>query len=437
MIETPVPPGTAPDSGRARLPRTVALATLLLLGLSYALNAMDRQVFPVLAPGIQADLGFSLGQSGLLATIFTLGIGIAGLPTGYLLDRMSRRAVIAIGILVFSVFTALTALAVGYTDMSVYRVMSGVGEAMQNAALFSAVGAYFVATRSLALGSLNFAYGVGSFVGPLLGAHLAAAYGNWRVPFSINGAAGIVIALVILIAASKRFTEQVEKPVAARGQASLDRVPAQLYNRNLVLLAVVAVVVGVAMYGYIGLYPTFLQHELGFSSADASLAASMFGIGALVGLPAGWLGDRVNQRYLMIVSLVVGAVVGYLLFNGPTTLGPQIALSFGEGAIASGLLFVNIYSAMQRAVRPTMVGRASGLYVASFYIPAALAGYLFSTLVGATGWGGAALWQLAVFPLVGVVVLLFVDVRRFSNARVDAHHEGHLPRSADTGGSRA
>lgn len=421
MSETPVAAGGAVGSGLPRLTRAVALTTLVVLGLSYVLNAMDRQVFPVLLPPIREDLGFTLGQGGLLATIFTLGIGVAGLPTGYLLDRMSRRAVMVLGILIFSVFTVLTALAVGYADMFVYRVMSGIGEAMQNAALFSAVGAYFFASRALALGSLNFAYGVGSFLGPLLGAHFAAVYGDWRSPFYIYGAAGIVIALVILLGVSKRFTEQVENPASTGGHGSLGHVPTRLYNRNLLLLAAVAVVVGIAMYGYIGLYPTFLQEELGFSSGDAGLAASMFGIGALVGLPAGWLGDRVNQRNLMIVALVAGSVVGYLLFNGPTTLGPQIALSFAEGAIASGFLFVNIYSSMQRAVRPTMVGRASGLYVASFYIPAALAGYLFSALVAGTGWGGAALWQLTVLPLVGVVVLLFVDVGRFSNARAGAH----------------
>jgi MFS family permease len=417
-----VPAQARPDSGPRRLTRAVAITTLVVLGLSYALNAMDRQVFPVLLPEISRDVGFTLGQGGLLATIFTLGIGVAGLPTGYLLDRMSRRAVMVLGIAIFSAFTVLTALAVGFGDMFVYRTLSGVGEAMQNAALFSAVGAYFFANRALALGSLNFAYGVGSFLGPLLGAHFATMSGEWRVPFYIYGAAGLVFVIVIGTLVSKRFTEQVENSNPQHGQVDLDHVPTRLYNRNLVLLAVVALVVGIAMYGYIGLYPTFLQNELGFSPAEAGLAASMFGIGALVGLPAGWLGDRFNQRTIMIVALLVGAVVGYLLFNGPTALWQQVALSFAEGAIASGFLFVNVYSSMQRAVRPEMVGRASGLYVASFYVPAAVAGYLFSALVGATGWGGAAIWQLTVLPLVGVVVLIFVDVRRFSNARAAAHH---------------
>jgi MFS family permease len=393
---------------------------LVVLAASYVVNAMDRQVFPVLLPHIREDFGFTLPQGGLLATIFTLGIGLAGLPTGHLLDRMSRKAVMLIGIVIYSAFTILTAVAFGFADMFAYRALSGVGESMQNAALFSAVGAYFFANRALALGSLNFAYGLGSFLGPLFGAKMAATTGAWELPFYVYGLIGLVFVAVIALAVRKWFTEQVEPPAEARVQRTFDNVPASLYNRNIVLLAVVAVVVGVAMYGYLGLYPTFLQEKLGFSTEQAGFAASMFGLGALAGIPAGWIGDRLNQRNVMIVVLLAGSVVGWLLFNGPTTPAAQNLLSFAEGALASGFMFVNIYSSMQRAVRPHMIGRASGLYVASFYVPAALAGYLFSELVGRVGWGGAGLWQLTILPLVAVVAVLFVDVRRFDNASASA-----------------
>jgi MFS family permease len=407
----------SPETNGARLTKTVALISLVVLAGSYVVNAMDRQVFSVLLPGIRSEYHFNLGQGGLLATIFTLGIGIAGLPTGYLLDRLSRKSVMLLGILIYSAFTILTALATGFADMFAYRALSGVGEAMQNGALFSAVGAYFFANRAMALGTLNFAYGLGGFLGPLLGSKIAVAAG-WRTPFWTYGLIGLVFVALVAAVIRKTFTEQKEIVVAAGPQLRVDHVPARLYNRNVLLLGLTAVVVGMSMYGYIGLYPTFLISHVGLSGAQASLAASMFGLGALFGIPAGWLGDRVNQRTVMIVSLLAGSVVGYLLFNGPTTAGPQYALSFAEGAIASGFLFVNIYSAMQRAVRPHMIGRASGIYVAAFYIPAAFAGYVFSALVGGTGWGGAGLWQLTVLPLVGVAALLFVDTRRLSNATI-------------------
>ncbi len=78
-------------AGGARLTKAVALTSLVIVAASYVVNAMDRQVFPVLLPDIRKEYGFTLAQGGLLATIFTLGIGLAGVPSGYLLDRLSRK----------------------------------------------------------------------------------------------------------------------------------------------------------------------------------------------------------------------------------------------------------------------------------------------------------------------------------------------------------
>jgi MFS family permease len=409
-------------AGLPRLTRATALISLVILALSYVTNAMDRQVFPVVLPQVSKDLGFTLAQGGLLATIFTLGIGIAGVPTGFLLDRPSRKAVVLLGIAVYSGFTVLTGLGVGFFDLFAYRALSGVGEAMQNAALFSAVGAYFFAHRALAIGSLNFAYGVGGFIGPMLGANLAVSFGSWRVPFYVYGATGFLFVLIIMAVVDRRFTEQVELPNPAESpQSANEAIPQRFLNRNTLLLGLTAVVIGVAMYGFIGLYPTFLQKQLHFSLGDAGVVASMFGLGAMMGLPAGYLMDRLNVRYVLIVALLVGSGVGFLIFDGPTTIGWQYVLSFGEGAIASGFCFVGVYAGLQRSVRPELIGRASGFYVTCFYIPASVAGYLFSSLVGAAGWGGAEFWQLTMLPLVGVVALLFVDTRQLARVTSTTH----------------
>src|SRR3954452_13653045 len=221
-------------AGTARLTKAVALTSLVVVAASYVVNAMDRQVFPVLLPDIRKEYGFSLAQGGLLATIFTLGIGLAGVPTGYLLDRLSRKAVMLIGIAIYSAFTVLTAVAVGFGDMFIYRALSGVGEAMQNAALFSAVGAYFFANRGMALGSLNFAYGLGGFLGPLLGAKMAID-GGWRMPFYVYGVIGFVFVAVIALFIRRGFTEQTEGAASASDRCPFDHVPGTLYSRNLLL----------------------------------------------------------------------------------------------------------------------------------------------------------------------------------------------------------
>ncbi|MEQ3551013.1 MFS transporter [Pseudonocardia nematodicida] len=405
----------APDA-LPRLSRAVAVGTFGVLAIAYGLHGMGRQVFPVLLPGIRADLGFGLGAGGFLATVSTLGVGLAGIPAGYLLARLSRRAVMAVGILVFAGCTVLTAVATGVGDMAVYRALSGVGEALQNVALFAAVGAYFAAHRALALGGLTVAYGIGSFLGPVLGVQLAGALGGWTAPFWVYGMLGLVLVVVVATFVSRRFTEQPEPTSDELPEETVAHVPASLYNRNLVLISITAAIVGVATYGYIALYPTFLQEQLGFGPAATASAAGVFGLGALVALPAGRLADRWDPRVVVAVALVAGAGVGRLLFHGPRDLGGQLGLSFAEGAVAGGVLFVTLHAAMQRAVRPPMAGRASGVFIAAFHVPAAFAGYLFGALVTAAGWAGAALWQLTVLPLAGAAVVLLVDVRRFADA---------------------
>src|SRR5258708_2413368 len=94
-----VPAGTAAPVTREHSGAgAIAIAMFCVLLVSYVLMAADRYLFPVLAPDIRRAFGFSLSSTGLLSTIFTLGLGLAGLPTGYLLTRFSRKTVLLIGI---------------------------------------------------------------------------------------------------------------------------------------------------------------------------------------------------------------------------------------------------------------------------------------------------------------------------------------------------
>src|SRR5260370_589859 len=110
---------------------------------SYSINAMDRQLFPLVASDVRREYSFSLSDAGLISTIFTLGMALAGLPTGYLLARSTRKTTVLIGIFIFSAGTAMTAFAHGFADMLLYRATTGIGEAMQLTALLAAASGYF------------------------------------------------------------------------------------------------------------------------------------------------------------------------------------------------------------------------------------------------------------------------------------------------------
>jgi MFS family permease len=408
------------DTAQSPVPGLVVAVGFLVMAISFMVNAMDRQVFAPLLPAIREEYGFSLQTGGLLATGFTLGMAIAGLPAGYLLDRFSRKTTLLVSIVIYSLGTLATPLASGLGSMAAYRIISGFGEGMQAAALFAAVGAYFSHRRGLALGALGVAFGAGVFVGPLAGVHLADSFATWRAPFITFGLLGLAVAAIGVFTISPRITERTV--AASSSAANFDYMPASPYNRNTPALVVSSAVGGVVLYGFLGLYPTFLMSELHFTTGQSALAMSFVGFGGVLGLLGGWLGDRVDQRNLLIGSNLAVAVTGVLIYQVQATLGWQCLFAFLMGVFGTGFLFPNNNSAMQRAVRPNQVGRGTGLFVSSYYVTAAFSGLLFAALVSGFGWRQAGLWQITLLPLVAVVALMFVRTSQFNNAARQSTH---------------
>ncbi|MEU2433557.1 MFS transporter [Streptomyces sp. NPDC007861] len=410
MVDAPpTTTSSARPSPRHLTPAAVA-AGFAVLCVSYMLNAMDRQVFYPLLPEIRQEFGFSLDQGGLLATGFTLGIALAGLPAGYLMDRLSRKSIVVMSVLIYSLGTLAIPLASGFVDMSVYRLVSGVGEGMQATALYAIVGAFFFHRRAVAAGVVGVAFGAGVFLGPLVGNRIAAAWGDWRGPFYVFAAAGLVVALLIAVGVRRTMTESVTGTTAS--VSDYGHVPASPFNRNTLGIGIACAVSGLVFYGFLGLYPTFLREHLGFGAGQAALAVSFSGFGAMMALPAGWLGDRFNQRNLLGLAFLATSATATLTYQYATSAPAQYVLAFLMGAFASGFLFTNCTTAMQRAVRPEHVGRGAGLFMLTYYVAAAFSGLLFARLVDAFGWGGAGLWQLTVLPALGIAGLALVDTGR-------------------------
>ncbi|WP_367325050.1 MFS transporter [Streptomyces sp. HUAS ZL42] len=409
-----VPVRDAQESSRPTISRAMIGVGFLLVVLSYMVNAMDRQVFPPLLPNIREEYGFSLEQGGLLATNFTLGMAIAGLPAGYLLDRFRRKTVLLVSIVIYSLGTMATPLATGFADMTLYRVVSGFGEGMQSAAIFAAIGAFFAHRRGLAFGIIGLGYSVGVFIAPLIGVRLMTLHGTWHSPFYLFGTAGLLIAAASLFLVKTALTEHsAEKILSTK---TYEYMPASAYNRNTIALAVHSVISGVAIYGFLGLYPTYLITSLHYSAEQAALAMSLLGFGGMTAVFGGWLGDRVNQRNLLMLSLLAVSAISVCIYETQAGVGLQCVFAFFMGAFGLGFIYPNTNSAIQRAVRPGQIGRASGLFVTSYYGTAAFSGLLFAALVDSFGWDRAGLLQVTLLPLMGVIALSFVRPSRFNNA---------------------
>ncbi|MDB5777010.1 MAG: transporter [Herbaspirillum sp.] len=408
------------NTGQKTLSSRVAIALLLLVALSYVTNAMDRSLYPQLVPYINKHFGFSLSEGGFLSTIFALGMGIGGIPAGFLIDKMSRKSVTILGIFIYSLFTLLNAYSNSFWDLASYRVLTGIGEALQQTALFAMVGAYFYRYRTVAIGSLNAAYGIGAFLGPVLGMQLFLRTGEyWQTPLIAFGGIGLVFCVVFQSFVPKLFSEAKGIASAVRHRQIESHLPKRLLTKNVVLVSIANVMTGLSTFGYLGLYPTFLKTSLHFSTSNTALCASMYGVGAFMGLPAGFIGDKLNQKRVIILAALGSMVVYLFMFNVAQTPSMQALLSFLQGVCASGFLFVNIYSLTQRSVRNDFLGRASGIASSAHYLPAAFSGMLLGWMVGHLDWGFAAIIQLAIFPLIAISAMLMFDSKLTS--RVERH----------------
>lgn len=374
-----------------------------VLLLAYSVNAADRQLFPLLAHDVRAQYGFSLSDTGLLTTIFTLGLAFAGLPTGYLLARFSRRTVLLLGIGIFSAATALTVVALGFSDMLVYLAATGIGEAMQLTVMIAIAANYFVGYRAAAIGSMNVFFGIGAFSGPILGGLLLTSYHTWHVPMIAFGLVGFLMIAVIPLTVRPWFSETHR---ASDAKADLRGAPA-LRNRNTVLLTVLSVIAGLVLYGFTGMYTTYLREALHYTPKDAGFVQSFYGAGALLSIFGGWLGDRFSPRLVLSAAFFAIACLGYLCFHGPGAIAPHVILTCAYGAIGSGTIYVNLAAYHVKAVRSTLSSRASGMFVTSLYAAGAGAGYLMGGIASHASWPAAGALQISLLSAIaGSIALL-------------------------------
>jgi MFS family permease len=380
------------------------LSILLIMDIAYFINAMDRQVFPVILPDVREALNVGPSQIGLLATVFTLGMGLAGIPAGYLSDRFGRKNMILGGLAVFSITTFLQAFAVGWIDMAAYRIISGIGEGVQNAALYAAAGSFFYLNRGLAIGTLSATYGLGAFTGPALGQYLVGLTGHWQAPLIVYGLLGGVIFAVVVFGLPRSVTEYGAERSDASKAAEMGVVASEkLFNRTVICCAVVAAGAGFGLYAYLGLYPTFLRETQGFTPGQASFTASMFGVGALAAILGGQLADRYNQRVLNVVGLCGLLSTGALIFAVSLPQSVHILLTILIGVFFTGVVHTNTSALIQRSVAPGLVGRAQGVFLAALYIPASVSGLVFAELTKVFGWSTAGVLMMVIPCVIGLI----------------------------------
>ncbi|MDG2087683.1 MAG: MFS transporter [Arenicellaceae bacterium] len=390
-----------PGSGSQK----IAYAMFGLLLITYVVAVGDRFLVSMLATDIRGALNLSIPNMFALTTMFTLGLGIGGLPAAALIQRYSRKAVLLTGLILLSVATLAFTEATGFWTMFVFIVLQGVGMSFTATSMFALSTSYFSANRVAALGLVNLSFGLGSLFGHWIIGELRTALGSWEAPMLIFGFIGIGFAILIAIMVRPWFSEvkPAAKHVVDSGGADT------LKNHNSILLSIMSALYGMVVYGFLGTYPSYMREVLELSAADVGGVMLWFGVGGLTSYYGGKLGDKYSQKSVIFICALALAIVTLFLFKTDLSVLIYKVLATLVGVFGAAIVYTNLAGGHVKSLKRSLTGKGSGMFVTSVYGGAALGGYSMGLLVDNWSWEFAGQVQISLLSM--IVAFLALGLR--------------------------
>src|SRR5215471_15811948 len=197
IVKEPAPLAVKEDS--AIISRKAAYWSLFVLVAVNILNFYDRQVAGAVAEPIRKEFSLSDTQLGWINTAFTVLYGLVGLPLGLLADRISRKKLLAVGVVIWASLTAYTKWVFTYPLLVIARLGVGVGEATCAPTATSWIGDLFPPQRRakpLALFMLGVP--VGGALSFFFSGAIAQKFG-WRAAMMVAAAPALLLVPLLLM----------------------------------------------------------------------------------------------------------------------------------------------------------------------------------------------------------------------------------------------
>ncbi len=283
---------------KGRLPG--ARSALVILTLLNLFNYLDRYVLASLFESLKAsELHLSDKQLGALFTAFLVVYMLTSPLFGRLGDRASRPRLLAAGVAIWSLSTALGGFARSFTGLFAARASVGIGEAAYGTIAPALLADSFPKERRGFVFAVFFAaIPVGSALGYVLGGLIDQHFG-WRAAFFVAGGPGLLLALLCLLLRDPPRGSQDEPDQAA----PVDPGARAAYKRLFSNPAYRLTVAGYAAYtfglgGVAAWTPSFLERVRGLpkSAATVQFGAIVVATGFVGTFAGGWLGDRLLRR---------------------------------------------------------------------------------------------------------------------------------------------
>ncbi len=307
-------------------------------------------LLPLYVPelGVEGERAIKI-WSGLIFTGQAVAMAIFGPIWGALGDRHGRKLMVERAMFGGAVVIGLMGLVQNVQQLALLRVAQGMLTGTVTAANALVATAAPRERTGYAVGLLQMAVYIGASLGPLLGGFVADSFG-YRAIFYVTGGLLFLAALGVLFFVKERFQPVVP---SAGGRDAADAgelpLPQRVWNHLKPVLSLPSLLMvlwvrlltrtGMRLLGPV--LPLFIQEITPAGARVASLTGLVNGIGAAAGavgaLAAGWLGQRVGYRSILVACAFMAALWSIPQYFVGTSVS-LLVLQAGAGLAMGGIL---------------------------------------------------------------------------------------------------
>ena len=397
-----------------------AYRLLFFLTLLNLLNFVDRQLIASFANFIVPDLGLTDTQYGFLTTVpFIVFYSIAGLFMGVLADMVNRPKLIAFGVVLWSVFTALTGAAKGFVSMAVPRMFIGVGESILTPTSMSLLSDSFPPKRmGFAAGFYYMGVPIGVGVSLLIAGYLGESLG-WRNCFYLLGFIGLLLGLCALL-----FKDRKRKSVSSEEKSNnlskettiniVNTLIKALKTSSALRFTIMAGVFYHIVLGASGFEQLWLVQERGYERSQIAQLVGWIGVfagltGNLVGgILSDWWQENTDQgrpMFLFWLALITLPIGIFYRFVEPGTFVFWTGIVIGYFQL--GCFFGPTFSTVQELVPENIKATVVSFYILTLNLIGltigSLGGGLCADILRSSGYAEPYTIMLVIFSIISVI----------------------------------
>ncbi len=397
-----------------------AYRLLFFLTLLNLLNFVDRQLIASFANFIVPDLGLTDTQYGFLTTVpFIVFYSIAGLFMGVLADMVNRPKLIAFGVVLWSVFTALTGAAKGFVSMAVPRMFIGVGESILTPTSMSLLSDSFPSKRmGFAAGFYYMGVPIGVGVSLLIAGYLGESLG-WRNCFYLLGFIGLLLGLCALL-----FKDRKRKSVSSEEKSNnlskettvniVNTLIKALKTSSALRFTIMAGVFYHIVLGASGFEQLWLVQERGYERSEIAQLVGWIGVfagltGNLVGgILSDWWQENTDQgrpMFLFWLALITLPIGIFYRFVEPGTFIFWTGIVIGYFQL--GCFFGPTFSTVQELVPENIKATVVSFYILTLNLIGltigSLGGGLCADILRSSGYAEPYTIMLVIFSIISVI----------------------------------